>query len=322
MRSGARGPTAIHSFMSLPWPGSKYSASPALTSSATRSRGSFTTNAPCEDMNAKSLPFTFRPVEPKPLPPRVTDRSFANAFTTRANPSSMAARSFFVRVVLTRTTLLARIRSLPFGRRAEDADSAHQLFTVERLGKRGRGTDAARELPGAGHAADDDDRRRPGGTPAVLRRELVAAHPVPQVEIEHEDVGVVAELVGDRQRLVGVARDPDGELVGIPQRRRDGRERVGIVLDDEDPHPVIHRRRGSREAAGAQPSERSRHPDRSAPFLEDGDLDRHRLRPEGARGHAEVQVEAANVFRSHESFEFDEVVPQVLPPRVEGPKVM
>src|SRR5439155_11671836 len=40
--------------------------------------------------------------EPKPLPPRVTDRSLANAFTTRANPSSMAARSFFVRVVLTR----------------------------------------------------------------------------------------------------------------------------------------------------------------------------------------------------------------------------
>src|SRR5207245_7832282 len=244
MRSGARGPTAIHSFMSLPWPGSKCSASPALTSSATRSRGSFTTNVPREDMNAKSLRFTFSPVEPKPVPPRLTDRSPAKALTTRANPSSTAARSFFSRIVLTRTTLLSRIRSLPFGPRAEDADGAHQLFGIERLGERRRGTDAARELRGAGHAADDDDRRRLGGTPAVLRRELIAAHPVPQVEIEHEDVGVVAELVGDRERLVGIARDPDGELVRVPQRRRDGRERVGIVLDDEDAHPVAHRRRG------------------------------------------------------------------------------
>src|SRR2546428_7514044 len=201
MRSVARGPTAIHSFMSLPWPGSKYSASPALTSSATRSRGSFTTNAPCEDMNAKSLPFTFRPVEPKPLPPRVTDRSLANAFTTRANPSSMAARSFFVRVVLTRATLLARIRSLPFGRRAEDADSAHQLFTVERLGERGRGTDAARELPGAGHSAADDDRRRPGGTPAVLRRGLVPPLSAPPVGIQHKVIGVLAEPVVSRRSL-------------------------------------------------------------------------------------------------------------------------
>jgi len=76
---------AAHSFILRPCPGSNGSALPSATSSSTRALGIFTTKRPLDDTNAKSFPFTLRPVEPNPLPPCVTLRSLAKAAITRKN---------------------------------------------------------------------------------------------------------------------------------------------------------------------------------------------------------------------------------------------
>ena len=96
--------------------------------------------------------------------------------------------------------------------------------------------DPPREVVGAGDPAQHDDPRGSLGTPAVLGRELIAAHATAQIEVDHDDVGVESELIGNLEGLLTGARDPDGELVA--ERLGDCRERVGVVLNNENADPT------------------------------------------------------------------------------------
>src|SRR6266550_529875 len=149
--------------------------------------------------------------------------------------SSTPSRATSPRVGSNRERLARRSFTTSGG---EDANRPGELVGVEGLGEGRSRADGSRHLIDERNSADDDDRRLPACAPAVLRRELFAAHPGSQVEVEDDRIRVEVELGGELKCLLGVARHPYRELVA--KRSRNGRKRVGIVLHHEDAHHLAH----------------------------------------------------------------------------------